>query len=240
MSNDKVQPNHYERRSFIYRKFRKLPVTWSEMNGHASVHAIHAPESELRYAQQMALCDVSYLQRVGFKGAGTIDWLSKQGIKIPENINTTAILSNDCLIARLGANDILILDSLKNKTDVPNKLEQQWHQDYAPDSEPCGFIMPRQDSHACFCVSGINAPEIFSTLCAIDLRASKFANHAIAQTSLARLGAIIIRHDIGNHIAFYVLTESVSAEYCWDCLDDAMQEFSGQAIGSSTLTKLIA
>ena len=210
-----------------------------ESNGYAYVHSIHDSETELKHAQQMALSDLSYLQRIGFKGAGTTEWLENQNITIPTNINTAELTNDGCMVARLGSNDILILDNFKNSSNTPNKLEQKWHHEYASNMEPCGFIMPRQDSHTCFCVSGINAPEMFSTLCAVDLRINKFTNHMIAQTSLARLGAIIIRHDINNIINFLVLVESVTAEYCWDCLHDAMQEFSGQVIGSSIFDKLI-
>ena len=187
----------------------------------------------------MALCDLSFLQRIGFKGKGTNQWLLKQHIRTPENINSAEILNNGCLIAKLGAHDVLILDRLENKTNIKSILERQWQEDYAQDNHTCGNIMPRQDSHACFCVSGVNAPEMFSTLCAIDLRTNKFKNLMIAQTSVARISAIIIRSDIGNTPCYYILVENVSAEYCWDCIQDAMQEHSGQLIGLSCLINLI-
>ena len=155
--------------------------------------------------------------------------------KIPQNINTANISSDGYLIAKIGAQDILILDHLENKTNIKYTLEQQWNNDYAQDNHSCGNIMPKQDSHACFCVCGENAPEMFSTLCAVDLRTNKFGNLMIAQTSLARISAIIIRSDIGNTPSYYVLVENVSAEYCWDCIQDAMQEYSGQLIGLSCL-----
>ena len=60
----------------------------------------------------------------------------------------------------------------------------------------------------------------------------------IAQTFLARLGVIIIRYDLNALTNYLVLVESASAEYCWDCLVDAMQEFNGQIIGTSALVGL--
>ena len=71
MSSNKVQPIHCKSRSIVYRKFDSLPVTWTEFNGYASAHSIRDPDPERSYAQQMTLCDLSYVQRVGFKGAGT-------------------------------------------------------------------------------------------------------------------------------------------------------------------------
>jgi len=58
----------------------------------------------------------------------------------------------------------------------------------------------------------------------------------IAQDFLARLGAIIIRYDIEHLTTYLVLVESLSMEYCWDCLHDAIQDYSGHMIGWSTLT----
>lgn len=235
MENNNIQASQCERRSFVYRKLEALSATWAETNGYAYAALIHDAASEVNYVQQLALCDMSHLQRVGFKGAGTIEWLASQQTYAPTDINTAVISPDGSLISRLGTNDILIVDNLKNPVNVPQNLARQWQQDYAPDKTPCGFIMPRQDSHACFCVSGINAPEMFSTLCAVDLRAHKFSNFMIAQTSLARIGAIIIRSDIGTLNNYYVLVENVTAQYCWECLHDAMSALSGQVIGASTL-----
>ena len=238
MSNTNIIPEIFKRRSFVYRKLKPLNSTWSQNNRFAMVSSIHEPESELSYAQQLAICDLSYLQRTGFKGAGTCKWFESQGVIIPININHALLNDNGCLIARLGTNDILVLDNLSMETNFANKLEQQWQQYYSHQEKVCGFIMPRQESHACFTISGNFAPQMFAKLCAIDLRANKFDNHMIAQTSLARLGVIIIRHDLDALINYIMLIESASAEYTWDCLVDAMQEFNGQIIGTSVLMEL--
>ena len=236
MTDSTITPDKCLRRSFLYRKFDLSQTTWEKINDYATVSVIDK-NNEIKYAQHLALSDLSYLQRIGFKGAGTCEWLENQNINIPTNINTTLSTENGCLVARLGNNDVLILDSIKNQTSVPITLEQAWQRDYSQLNKPCGFIMPRQDTHACFSISGTYAAEMFSKLCAIDLRTTKFKNNMIAQTSLARLGAIIIRHDLNALTNYLLLVESASAEYAWDCLIDAMQEFNGQIIGLTTLLK---
>ena len=238
MSNTDITPDKLERRSFLYRKFDKSKVTWSIILNYATVSSIIDLDKETNGAKHLALSDLSYLQRIGFKGEGACEWLKKQNIQIPITVNDSLQDTNGCLIARLGINDILILDNIKRETSVPITLEKLWHQDYSQSNKPCGFIMPRQESHACFSISGSRAPEMFAKLCAIDLRTEKFDNKKITQTSLARLGAIIIRNDLNTLINYLVLVESASAEYCWDCLLDAMQEFLGQTIGNSALTVL--
>jgi sarcosine oxidase subunit gamma len=76
---------------------------------------------------------------------------------------------------------------------------------------------------------------MLAKLCGVDLAADQFANGAAAQTSVARLWAIVIRHDIAETISFSILAESASAEYLWDCLIDAMTEFSGATCAIETL-----
>ncbi len=196
MSNSTIAPDEFIRRSFVYRKFKSSHATWSKLNNYSTVSSLSDLEEEVERAHNLALCDLSFLQRIGFKGTGACEWLEKQNIKIPENINVTLANNDDCLIARLGNNDILILESIKQTTNAPEMLEQKWHHDYAENASPCGFIMPRQDSHTCFSITGDEAPDMFAKLCAIDLRTKNFNNNTIAQTSLARLGAIIIRHDL--------------------------------------------
>ncbi len=235
MPNNTITPDKFIRRSFLYRKFDEPQTTWEEVNGYAIVSYVN---NKTNNAQNLALCDLSYLQRIGFKGAGACDWLKTQNIKIPKDINTALTTADDCIVARLGNNDILILDSIKNQSNVPKTLEQSWQQDYSQSNKPHGFIVPRQDSHACFSISGVCVAEMFSKLCAIDLRMTKFENNMIVQTSMARLGAIIIRHDLNTLTNYLVLVESASVEYLWDCIIDAMQEFDGQIIGTSALLKL--
>ena len=87
--------------------------------------------------------------------------------------------------------------------------------------------MPRWDSHCWFAVAGADAPRMFAKLCGVDFAAESFPDGTVAQTSVARLSAIVIRNDIGNAVTFSLLAESASAEYLWDCLIDAMGEFAG-------------
>ena len=49
---------------------------------------------------------------------------------------------------------------------------------------------------------------------------------------------MIVRNDLGATPAFYVLTDSASADYLWPCLVDAMQEFEGAIVGLAALRAL--
>ena len=60
----------------------------------------------------------------------------------------------------------------------------------------------------------------------------------MAQTSVARLGAVILRADLGSVPVFHILGDSASAEYYWEVLMDAMAEFDGRLVGLEALREL--
>ena len=45
------------------------------------------------------------------------------------------------------------------------------------------------------------------------------------------MNAVVIRDDRGGVLAYHLLGDSASAEYLWDCLNDAMAEFDGAPVG---------
>ena len=92
-----------------------------------------------------------------------------------------------------------------------------------------------QNSHAWFVLTGNAIEQVMAKVCGVDLRIEAFPMQAIVQTSLARVNAIIVRHEVNNIPVFSILSDSASAEYLWDALLDAMGEFNGQAVGIEAL-----
>jgi sarcosine oxidase subunit gamma len=99
-------------------------------------------------------------------------------------------------------------------------------------------VVPRASSHCWFRITGSAAPSLFAKICGVDLRPHKFADLAIAQTSVVRLTGIIIRDDLAGAPAFHLLADSASGEYVWDCVLDAMAEFGGCAADLTALRQL--
>jgi len=66
---------------------------------------------------------------------------------------------------------------------------------------------------------------LLAKLCGVDLSGANFVNRSIAQTSVAKTSAIIVRHDTDYAPRFYLLGESSTRQYMWSCLVDAMKEY---------------
>lgn len=199
---------------------------------------LHEPPSvaaDATVAARMGLADLSLAARSGFKGPGAMNWLAGQGLAIGDAANVAYPQANGLLVAKLAPTEALILDCLGGDGAGVDALERAWSLETAGGC----YLLPRRDSHVWLRVAGDAAPAMFSKICAVDLRPARFSNHAIAQTSVARLNAIVVRDDLGATPAFHLLADSASADYLWRCLIDAMAEFGGVAVAEDALYGLM-
>ena len=214
-----------------------LDAHFVDCNDGALASAYTLATDEGGMARTLGLADLSPMRRVGFKGAGAVDWLKSQGVAMPE-INCLARQQDGAMVFRLGANDVMITSDLGAAASLPDDLVRSWNGLDDPPREPRGFPMPRQDGFCWFVLSGKHAASCLAKLCAVDLRPHRFPIGSIAQTSVARLSAVVARDDLGDVLAFHLFSDSASATYWWDCLVDAMQEFGGNAVGIDALRSL--
>jgi sarcosine oxidase subunit gamma len=229
-----ISPLDYIRRSPLYRWQRQAGAVFEALANSAVVSSYGDPALEVRQAEELGLADLSPLARLGFKGAGAPDWIAAQGVSLPALPNQSRIHRSGALCARLSAQELLILGDIHGKSGLPRTLEKAWSRRTAVNT----WFLPRRDSHCWFALTGSAATETLSKLCAIDLREQKFAAGAVAQTSLARSDAIVIRHDPGSHHGFYLLADLSLAEFLWEVLLDAMGEFGGKPVGTHALQQL--
>jgi sarcosine oxidase subunit gamma len=142
------------------------------------------------------------------------------------------------LALRLAPTEILLIDGLAATGGLINRLNAAWSWGGEKPRTLIGYPVPRADSHGWFAVTGEHAATMFAKICGVDLRPHRFADGAIAQTSLAKMSGIIVRADLGRTLSYYVLADSASAEYLWGCLVDAMAEFDGAPVGLTALREL--
>lgn len=215
------------RRSFLRVPLNKRGAVWTALADSEVVARV--PGENL--AAAVILRDLSTLPRTGFKGADSPAWLEARGVTLPAAPNLATRQADGSLVARLAPGEFLILAGLAGDAAATDRLDQAWSID---DAGMC-FRLPRRDSHAWLHLSGPQAAAMFAKICGVDLRPKSFADLAIAQTSVARLSAIVIRDDRGGIPCFHLLADSASAIYLWESLEDAMAEFAGSVAGHGSL-----
>ena len=230
-----VDPTAYPRRSPLYHELAALGADFEELAGAAcAVRCGADADAEAARARALGLCDLSVVPRRGFKGWAAIDWANKNGAAVgPEN-NRAFTQRDGTLAARLADGEILLLGDLSGRADVAAALMAAWSQ-----TKPEGvYPVSREDANCWFAVTGAHAAAMFAKLCGVDLRPARFAAGAVAQTSVARLNAIVVRDDLGATPGYHLLTDFASARYMFSCLVDAMAEFDGAAVGVAALRRL--
>ncbi|MEZ5670332.1 MAG: sarcosine oxidase [Alphaproteobacteria bacterium] len=230
-----LRPQDLARRSFLWRKLVDAGARFAEVNGTAAAMDFGAPKLELDVARRMGLADLSPLPRTGYKGRGALDWLRGRGVTVPDANNMAAPQPDGSLACRLAPSEALLLDALDGAPGLSAELDAAWP---GPDAGTGAYKVPRPETNLWVMLTGAAAAGMFAKICGVDLRPAKFADHAIAQTQVARLSGIVVRADLGDTLAYHFLTDSASAAYVWDVLTDAIAEFDGGPVGLAALQQL--
>ena len=219
-----VTPEHFDRRSFVYPRLTAAGARFADA-GDAAVASAY-PDSP---TPPLGLVDASPLARTGIKGPRALAWLAEAGWPVPDTNNRGVATDEGALVLRLGDREALVLPPFAGGTAAVRALD-------AAIPGTGAWAVPRRDSHAWFVLRGDAAVDCLAKLCGVDLRPGAFPAGAVAQTSVARLSAVVCRDPVSAVPAFHLLADSASAIWFWDALLDAMQEFGGGPLGSAELT----
>ena len=239
MRTNILTPTSGARRSFVYRNLLEAGVKSFVQRGEAILaDTFITPDEEQSRLEHIAFADLSPLPRIGFKGDGTLQWLARQGITIPDTPNRSLSQQGGTIVARLGETEVLILGNpvILEGDPLPQKLYDHWHKDGVSLKAKRGFPLLRGDSHACFVLSGRKAPVVLAKICGMDLRSARFGDGSAAQTMLCGISAIVIRGEIGALLYYYLLVESSFASYFFDHLLAVSRKSGGGPVGLSALT----
>lgn len=223
-----VQPADFLRRSPLYGWHVSAGAEFAEQGAGAAPGRYPGPPADL---STCALADLSLLPRHGVKGWEAWTKLASIGIARPDANNTAIRMAGGGLALRLGDNEALLLGEMLESAPLLARAQ-------ALPMAAGVYPVPRQDTHAWFALIGSAAPALLSKVCAIDFRSRSFADLAIAQTMVARVGAIVLRFDAGHAAVFHLLADTASAAYLWRALLQAGEEYSGRAVGFEALRRL--
>lgn len=221
-------PRAHIRRSPLARAREYAAARWTALGDVAIAETVaHSGSADVR----LSIADLSPLPRLGFKGRGTIDAMRKRGIAVEAAPNRAFRQPDGGLCLVLAPGEVILLSNLAGEG---SKLDR-WLTDWRLDDEERTYPLLRRDSHAWFAVTGEAAPQMFAKICAIDLRPHKFADLTIAQTSVAKMTAIVARADTGSRPTYHVLADTAAALYFCHALLDAAGEYGGRLVGRSEL-----
>lgn len=194
---------------------------WEVINGMDTAVEFASAEIEGARKKELGVADVSCLSRYGVKGPNATQWLLERGIAIPTTPNSWTICEQKTLVLRLGSSEFLIEDQLGGS--VCRRL--------ASDTTRVESVykVPRAD--AAFIVSGSETLNLFSELCALDLREKSFAENDLIMTQVAGVSVVVIRQTLKGEPVYRIWCDGTYGSYIWEVLMEIATELSGGAVG---------
>ena len=194
---------------------------WAVVNGMEMAVEFASADIEQARKKVLGVTDVSCLERYGVKGPLASQWLASREITIPANPNTWTLCDQKTLVLRLGSSEFLIEDQLGGT--ACKKL--------AGDTTRVAgvYMVPRAD--AAFILSGSAVLNLFSELCALDLRDKSLCDKDVIMTQIAGISATVLRQTIGNEPIYRIWCDGTYGAYLWEVLTEIAVELGGGAVG---------
>ena len=221
MTDTMVTPGDTLARSGLYRKIADAEFLSTPESAIAASYS--ADDSE--QARNCGLCDLTPVIRTGWRGKTVAEHLQSLGYPVPENPNQALTKDSGETLVRLSRTEFWVLGSLQDMGTAVTEAARQ------PSLGSDCYPLFCQDSHAWLMLSGDHCAGVMAKLCGVDMRAQSFPPGSVAQTSVARINAIVVHHQVAGTDVFSLLFDAGYHAYLWDVLQDAMAEFSGAPVG---------
>lgn len=220
----------------LYRKHVTLGAELREEGPWRRPESFTHPEEEAeRVRKAVGLADVSPVGKLDLQGQDLDRLLEEVSGAPPPAVNSVGRFllgeSAECLGCRLARDECLLLTAPSDLEAVRAALEprlETW----------CAHLTDLTSTLAALDLAGPAGPEVLAKLVALDLRSAVFPPLALAQAGLARVHTIVIRLDLGRHLAYRLLIPREHGEFVWDVLLDAGQEFGMVPFGAAAHARL--
>jgi heterotetrameric sarcosine oxidase gamma subunit len=167
--------------------------------------------------ERVAVADLSFKGKVTVTGDGAGDLIARtfQLVHRPDGRSLAA--NNGMTSLPLTADEYLLLSPPGGEDEIVRCL--------ADAGEPAVTVVDLTHGLAGFLLAGRDSSHLLRKICALPFDAVDFPSGHVAQTSLARVHATIVRHDRDGLPAFEIYVERPYGEYVWDVIFDAGAEF---------------
>jgi sarcosine oxidase subunit gamma len=167
----------------------------------------------------LKLTDITVQTRMGVRGRKATSFLEQEGVALPIKPNTLTVLPQGVLVLRLSQTEHWLVDISGTASDGLEALN------VAAQHQAELYPLYCQHSHAAFTLKGAPLADCLAKICGVDLSESVFPMGSVAQTSVARVNAIIAKYEWQGEVAFLILSDVASSHYLWDAIIDAKAEF---------------
>lgn len=172
-----------------------------------------------------SLINQTVFERAGVRGPNSLALLESIGLPVPAKPNTATVTETGELLLRLSNTECWLLSLRAGMNEKVNLLREAVQNAEGVYSLYCQYSHAQLSLTGELSLTGNNLSAIMAKVCGVDLRENAFPTGSIAQTSIARVNAIVVRHQSEEQEQFVILSDITTSEYLWEALLDAMAEF---------------
>ena len=165
--------------------------------------------------QTVGMAEITNWQHLHIRGMGAEAVLSDTYSLSQMTIGAVTSVSDGILI-RLRRDEFVLLASDLNS--AMKRLESKA-------GEELFTLTDITHGRAVICLGGARAPDVLPKVCGLNFTDGQFPNSYAAQTSLAKVRALIVRLDNAQALAYYLIVDRSLAAYVWEVVHDATREF---------------
>jgi len=195
---------------------------WCQLGETSLPRHFVSPEQERAASADLALCDLSGLPFLEFKGPGAADWLSANGLSVPAEIYQGNSTASDGWLTRTGADEFLLRGSSDNQSpELPvDLLDGIYQQDL--------LITRRQD--ALLLLAGQRINQLIGQTCGLDY--DQLASRETVFTRVAAVSCGLLKDQLTDYPVCWLWIDPSQALYLWHELVQIIEDLAGHVVGA--------
>jgi len=218
------------RLSPIHEQLVQLKPRWSTLGDMPVVADFGDPTREQTLIGKLSICDLSALDRIVVKGPGAAEFLTSQGLWVPDRIFGHLPQSDRALVVRTGGAEFFVEDNwiesaVGENTGVGNTVERLRQAIGA--GVPGVYDVPRQD--VSFVISGTTSLALFSQTCSFNFGES---GYRFVMTQVAGVSCSVLPRQLQAVRAWQLWADGTYGQYLWGTLLEIIRELGGDAVGA--------
>lgn len=210
------------RTSPLHSELEQLSPTWTTVAGMQAASCLG--DNEMHFLETVALCDLSFLPRLGLNGPGVSGWLQTQDIEVPAAMYELATLSDGSSVVRIGTNEVII-EGVPGAGTI-DKLTAA----LATDVKDV-FNVTRNE--ASLALAGPAAADVLAQTCSVLVR--DLLQQALVYTRVAGVSAAVFQQELNGCNCVRLIFDPSYGIYMWRELLKILAEYDGGAVGFACL-----
>ena len=212
------------KRSPVHHKLVQLGAILEPISQWSCAMQFSDPEEEADAVRRnVGLLDLSFTSKWELKGQGVGQFLGST-LERPAPEPGGVASTDSSYAARISLDHALVVSDRGDDRIIARITDRNSRSE-------CFHVTERSSGLGNFLVCGPRARALLGRLTSLDLRESSFANLQCRCGPVAATHATIIRRDPGSLAGYEILCHSEYAEYLWDCVVEAGEEFEMRPFG---------